>query len=365
MWITELRVFPISRTLDIAACDLSSYQCFFMPACDEVSALLGPFATYLRTERMRGVLTIGRYLSELGAFCSFLRRVHTDGETARHEASALESGRLVRRAHTDAALSAITHLEISAFLRERATISGKPSPAVWNMALSALRAFFAYLNHAEVLTMNPTLKLTRRKVASREKIPPSLDEYVALLEAAEASAGRCRARNVAIVQVLFHTGLRVHELVSLDVDQIEWEARVFRDVPTKGAKWISAPFPDIVAQALEAYLLERAARSEVSEGALFVSTRGARLSIRSVQLIVKALGEAAGIARSVTPHVLRHAFATELDDLGAELADVQASLGHRSRATTERYIHRRNRGRLAAIDALGARVQAARLARAA
>lgn len=364
MWITELRVFPITRNLRIAACDLSGYQCFFMPACDEVSALLGPFATYLRTERMRGVLTIERYLSELGAFCSFLRRVHTDAaDSPQRSGSELPS--LVRRAHTDAALTAITHLEISAFLRERATTSGKPSPAVWNMALSALRAFFAYLNHAEVLTMNPTLKLTRRKVASREKIPPSLDEYVALLEAAEASAGRCRARNVAIVQVLFHTGLRVHELASLDVDQIEWEARVFRDVPTKGAKWISAPFPDIVAQALESCLRERAARSEVSEGALFVSTRGARLSVRSVQLIVKALGEAAGISRSVTPHILRHAFATELDDLGAELADVQASLGHRSRSTTERYIHRRNRGRLAAIDALGARVQAARLARAA
>lgn len=336
-----------------------------MPACDEVSALLGPFATYLRTERMRGVLTIGRYLSELGAFCSFLRRVHADAaDGPRRSGSELPS--LVRRAHTDAALTAITHLEISAFLRERATTDGRPSPSAWNMALSALRAFFAYLNHAEVLTMNPALKLTRRKVASREKIPPSLDEYVALLEAAEASAGPRRARNLAIVQVLFHTGLRVHELVSLDVDQIEWEARVFRDVPTKGAKWISAPFPDIVAQALEAYLRERAARREVSEGALFVSTRGgARLSIRSVQLIVKALGEAAGISRSVTPHVLRHAFATELDDLGAELADVQASLGHRSRATTERYIHRRNKGRLAAIDALGARVQAARLSRAA
>lgn len=213
--------------------------------------------------------------------------------------------------------------------------------------------------------MNPTLKLTRRKVASREKIPPSLDEYTALLKAAESSALRCRTRNVAIVQVLFHTGLRVQSLASLDVDQIEWEARVLRDVPTKGAKWISAPFPDIVAQALEAYLLERAARSEVSEGALFISNRGTRLSVRSVQLIVKALGEAAGISLPITPHIFRHAFATELVEQGTPMPVVQEALGHADITTTQGYVHLKSAGRRQAIDALGARVMAARLSRAA
>lgn len=339
-----------------------------MPAVDELDALVEPFETYMRSERMRGAETVKRYVSELREFCSFARRARTDaanGETTHDEAPARESDSFLQRVHTDAALSAITHHEISAFLRERATTSGRPSPTAWNMALSALRAFFAYLSHAEVLSVNPTLKLARHKIASREKVPPSLDEYRALLKAAEASGPACRKRNVAIVRVLFHTGLRVAELVSLDVDQIEWEARLFRDVPTKGSKWLSAEFPNIVARALEAYLQERAALASVSEGALFLSNRRTRLSVRSVQLIVSALGVSAGISRAVSPHLLRHATATELYDLGTPLGVVQKVLGHASPTTTEGYIHEKNGGRRQAIDALGARVEAAWRSRAA
>lgn len=329
-----------------------------MPAADELDALLGPFETYLRQERMRGAETVKRYVSVLREFCSFLRRAHAD-------AASDESGSLVQRAHTDAALSAITHREISAFLRGRATTSGKPSPTAWNMALSALRALYAYLNHAEVLSMNPTLRIERHKVASREPVPLSLDEFLALVEAAEASGEACRRRNVAIVQLLFHTALRVAELVSLDVDQVDWHARVLRDVRTKGSKWLSAPFNDMVSQSLEAYLAERAEGRTVSEGAVFVSNRRKRLSVRSVQEIVKALGKAAGISRAVTPHLLRHSSATELVELGTPIRVVQEVLGHAAVTTTERYVHVKSGGRRAAIDALGARVEQARRSRAA
>lgn len=329
-----------------------------MPAADEVTALLEPFETYLRQERMRGAETVKRYVSILREFCSFLRCTHAD-------AAGAAPGSLVQRAHTDAALSAITHREISAFLRGRATTSGKPSPTAWNMALSALRAFYAYLNHAEVLAMNPTLKIGRHKVASREPVPLSLDEFLALVEAAEASGERYRRRNVAIVQILFHTALRVAELVSLDIDRVDWGAHVFRDTRTKGSKWLSAPFNDMVSHALEAHVAERAASRTVSEGAVFVSNRGKRLSVRSVQEIVKALGKAAGISRAVTPHLLRHSSASELVELGTPIRVVQEVLGHAAVTTTERYVHVKSGGRRAAIDALGSRVEAARRARAA
>jgi site-specific recombinase XerD len=339
-----------------------------MPAVDELTALLEPFEVYLRQERMRGAETVKRYVSILCDFRSFLRRAHTDAacnEITHNEISAHEPCSLVRRAHTDAALSAITHREISAFLRERATTSGSPSPTAWNMALSALRALYAYLNHAEVLSMNPTLRIERHKVASREPVPLSLDEFLSLVEAAETSGEKYRRRNVAIVQLLFHTALRVAEIVSLDVDRVDWHARVLRDVRTKGAKWLSAPFNDMVSHALEAYVAERAGLRAASEAALFVSNRGKRLSVRSVQEIVKALGKAAGISRAVTPHLLRHSSATELVDLGTPIRVVQEVLGHAAVTTTERYVHVRNGGRRAAIDALGARVEAARRSRAA
>jgi site-specific recombinase XerD len=336
-----------------------------MPAVDELMALLEPFETYLRQERMRGAETVKRYVSTLREFCSFLRRAHTDaasGETARRDVSAHESGNLVRCAHTDAAFSAITHREIASFLRERATTLGRPSPTSWNMALSALRALYAYLNHAEVLSMNPTLKIERQKVTSREPVPLSLDEFLALVEAAEASGERYRRRNVAIVQVLFHTALRVRELVSLDIDRVDWAARIFRDTRTKGSKWLSPPFNDMVSQALEAYVAER---RTVSEGAVFVSNRGKRISVRSVQKIVKALGVSAGISRTVTPHLLRHSSAGELADLGTPIRVVQEVLGHASVITTQRYTAVKNGARRQAIDALGARVEQARRSRAA
>ncbi|HEU4731555.1 MAG TPA: tyrosine-type recombinase/integrase [Kofleriaceae bacterium] len=307
-----------------------------------MTALLEHFEVHLRQERMRGTETVKRYVSILREFCSFLRRVHAD-----------------------AALSEITHRELSAFLRERATTSGTPSPTSWNMALSALRALYAYLNHAEVLPMNPTLRIERHKVASREPVPLSLDEFLALVEAAEASGERYRRRNVAIVQLLFHTALRVAELVSLDVDQVDWHARVLCDVRTKGSKWLSAPFNDMVSQALEAYVAERGASRTVSEGAVFVSNRGKRLSVRSVQGIVKGLGKAAGISRAVTPHLLRHSSASELVELGTPIRVVQEVLGHAAVTTTERYVHVKAGGRRAAIDALGARVEQARRKRAA
>lgn len=308
-----------------------------MVASDEVDALIEAFKGYLREERMRGAETVKRYGVALHEFSDFLRRVHTD-----------------------LSLSAITHRELGAFLRERATTSTKPSPTAWNMALSGLRAFYGYLNHTEALLTNPTLKLERHKIASREPVPLSLDEFLALVAAAEASDEAYRHRNVAIVQVLFHTALRVRELVSLDVDQVDWDARVFRDVRTKGSKWLSAPFNDMVAEALEAHVAARAQQPAASEGALFVSNRRTRLSVRSVQEIVSALGEAAGIARPVTPHLLRHSSATELVELGTPIRVVQEVCGHASVVTTERYVHVKSGARRQAIDALGARVAQAR-----
>ena len=285
------------------------------------------FEAFLRVERHRGAVTIRRYRAIIEAF------VGTRG---------------------DAPLSALTKHECVAFLRRDAGTE-EPSRSVWNLRLAALRSFADYLTQKEVLVHNPTLGIERHRIASREPIPLSLDEFLALVEAAERSGPSC-ARNVAIVQTLFHTALRVAELVSLDVDQVDWDAYLFRDVRTKGEKWLSAPFNDMVAAELERYLAERGRRRMVSVGALFVSNRGTRLSVRAVQLLVSQLGRAAGIARPLTPHILRHSNATELVELGTPLKVVQEICGHASQSTTERYVHARAGAHRAAIDALGVAV---------
>jgi site-specific recombinase XerD len=291
------------------------------------------FETYLRVERRRGASTTARYVDIVRSFVA-----HRE---------ALASGSDLAVADRNDCLE---------FLRSGTVVAGEPSRSVWNLRLSALRAFYQYLVDLEVIAKNPTHRIERHKIASREPIPLSMTEFLDLVEAAERTSPLVRSRNVAIVQVLYNTALRVAEVVSLDVDRVDWDAYAFRDVRTKGNKWLSAKFPDLVAGVLERYLGDRARRKIISEGALFVSERGTRLSIRAVQQLVRDLGTAAGIQRPVTPHLLRHSCATELVDLGTGLKVVQQICGHASQSTTERYVHVRAGADRAAIDALGSAV---------
>lgn len=291
------------------------------------NARLDRFEAFLRVERRRGAMTVQRYRGIVGEFLGGL------GGTP---------------------LASLTKHDCIAFLRGKGDVED-PSRSVWNLRLAALRSFVGYLMHTEVIVQDPTLSIERHKIASREPIPLSLDEFLALVEAA-AKSGAFPARNVAILQTLFHTALRVSELVSLDVDQLDWDAYVFRDVRTKGSKWLSAPFNDMAAEALEKHLADRGKQRQVTEGALFLSNRGTRLSTRSIQQLVSELGKEAGIGRPVTPHILRHSSATELVELGTPLKVVQEICGHASSATTEKYIHARAGAHRTAVDALGVAV---------
>ena len=303
-----------------------------MTASDEVNGLVQPFEAYLREERMRGKATVKRYVAIVRDFALYLRS-----------------------AHPELVLAATTHREITLFLRETATKGDAPSPTAWNMSLAALRAFHGYLVRSERLRADPTAWIERHRVASKEPVPLSLEEFLALLEAAEKSSAGLR--NAALVLTLYHTAIRVQELVSLDLIQVDRTSYVFRDVRTKGGKWLSAPFNDMTAAALEAYLATRPEASAAEP--LFLSRRGSRLSVRAVQELLSKLGPAAGIARPVTPHLLRHSSATELAELGTPLRVVQEVCGHASVTTTERYVHVRSGARTLAIQALGRRVEAA------
>jgi len=168
----------------------------------------------------------------------------------------------------------------------------------------------------------------------------------------EKSPKLYRSRNTALVQVMFHSALRVSEVVSLDLHQVDFQGHLFMNIRTKGDKQISLPFPDLVSEALERYLKDR---EPTSDEALFLSNRGTRMSVRAVQRLLNDYGRMAGIPRPVTPHLLRHSGATELADL-APLRVVQEILGHSSPEVTARYVHVASDARRLAINALGKKV---------
>jgi integrase/recombinase XerC len=141
-------------------------------------------------------------------------------------------------------------------------------------------------------------------------------------------------RDRAILELLWASGLRVSEVAGLDVDDVELAEATVR-VLGKGSHERIVPFGRHAARALALYVEGRGA----PRGALFVNARGRRLSVRSIHTIVRDAARAAGIVRRVSPHTLRHTFATHLLDAGADLRVIQELLGHRRLSTTQRYTH--------------------------
>jgi integrase/recombinase XerC len=160
-----------------------------------------------------------------------------------------------------------------------------------------------------------------------------IDEAQLLVDG-KAIGGAARERDVLILELLYATGLRVSELVGLDVDDVDRAGLTVR-VLGKGRKERIVPFGGRAAHALDVYLGRSAAR----RGPLFTNRRGGRLSARAVHGIVRRSAAASGIARRVSPHTLRHTFATHLLDAGADLRVIQELLGHSRLSTTQRYTH--------------------------
>lgn len=280
---------------------------------------------------MLGSRTIARYRDEVHRFAEFLKELPAPPEIGEADKKVL-----------------VTYLR-------RPTSAGKaPSQSTWNNRLAALRALYEFLFQEEVITVNPALRIERQRVPRPDRLPLSLDEVLALVDAAGRYSPEGYAkRNVALVQVFFHCALRVAEVVSLDLDQVDFENRVLLNVRTKGNKRLSVLFNDVVTEALEAYLIERGKiLAGGAEAALFLSRRQRRLSVRAVENLVKHYAELAGISRPVSPHLLRHASATELAEF-VNLRVVQEHCGHASVTTTERYVHVNRSQRRRAVDSLG------------
>lgn len=211
--------------------------------------------------------------------------------------------------------------------------------------LSALRTFFRYMLREKILEIDPLVGITGPKIGRSIPVFLTVDETFLLLDMPQEQ-DTFMARDAAILELLYSTGMRVSELVSRDMADLDFAEEVLR-VRGKGNKERLVPVGRPAIEAVrgwlpqrEQLLAERAVRGNtVDKAPLFLNGRGGRLTSRSVERMVRAYGERAGISQIVTPHALRHSFATHLLEMGADLRSVQELLGHASLSTTQRYTH--------------------------
>ncbi|MDK9708592.1 MAG: tyrosine recombinase XerC [Desulforhopalus sp.] len=242
----------------------------------------------------------------------------------------------------EVALESISAQNVRSFI---VSLHGHNSSASVARKLSALRTFFRFAVRRGMVASDPLIGITGPKAGRFIPVFLTVDETFALLEA-PGGQDAYMFRDRAMLELLYSTGMRVSELASRNLDDLDFTTEVLR-VRGKGNKERLVPVGLPAIEAVNGWLpqrlqliRERAERGlPVEQDAMFLNGRGTRLTTRSVERMVKGYGERAGISQIVTPHALRHSFATHLLEMGADLRSVQELLGHASLSTTQRYTH--------------------------
>jgi integrase/recombinase XerC len=279
------------------------------------------FEHYLKKERNASAHTVRAYMGDLETFLSFLANRYYSG-------SEISAGSIP--------LSEIDNLKIRAYLA--CLHSESASRRSIARKLSAVRAFFRLMQREGVVENNPAADVSTPKLPQRLPKFLSADEMKQLLEAppADTPAG---IRDRAIIETLYSTGVRVAELASMklaDLDLLGGEVRVIG----KGSKQRFVLLGRFAVEALREYLRVRMTLDKgLSENRVFLSQNGRPLQVRDIHRIVSKYAKLLWYNKRVSPHTLRHSFATHLLDGGADLRDVQELLGHSMLSTTQIYTH--------------------------
>ncbi len=241
-----------------------------------------------------------------------------------------------------------THRDFRRFL---SSLSGAGyAKTTVNRRLSAVRSFYSWLVREGVIESNPAAVVSSPKLPKPLPHVLSQEDVEKLLECADASTP-AGALDAALVELLYASGARIGEVASLDVDRIDFSDKSVR-LFGKGSKERIVPLYPAALRALDAYLAHArpvllanhkggltAEEAADAQRALFINARGARMSERSLRARFEKLLARAGLAGMATPHTMRHTFATEVLDGGADLRSVQEMLGHASLSTTQIYTH--------------------------
>jgi integrase/recombinase XerC len=280
---------------------------------------IADFTIHLR-DRNRSPITIARYTDLLRRFARF--------------ACAELHQKTIMPDQIDKALVVL-------FVREGGVTGAQASAATRNSRLAAIRAFFRYLVAEERLARDPTVSIHSASQPERAPTFLTAEEFTKLRCTVEGHASEFYLRrDMAILVTLWNSGLRLAELLSLDLAVVDFEAEVFRAVRRKGGKVLPVYFNVDVTIALRRWLWQRREYPGAATNlALFLSDRGRRLSPRAVEDLVAKYAKLAGIDKHVTPHVLRHSTATALVRAGVGIEVVADVLAHSSLDTTRHYVH--------------------------
>ncbi|HEX7296189.1 MAG TPA: tyrosine recombinase XerC, partial [Pyrinomonadaceae bacterium] len=266
-----------------------------------------------------------------------LRNYRIDLEQFLHHLAGPESN----KKRTTPSVEEIDHLTIREWL---ATLhSAQKSKSSIARKLAALRTFFQFLVREGLLELNPAKLVSTPR--QEKKLPNhlSVEEAVRFIESPDIETDLGK-RDRAMLELMYATGVRVAELTTMNIGDIDFRSQLIR-VTGKRRKQRVVPFGDPAGEALRNYLkirdkfLLNAPVSERDEEALFLNYQGTRITTRSVgRMVDKYIRLCAGI-HNISPHALRHSFATHLLDSGADLRDIQELLGHARLSTTQVYTH--------------------------
>jgi integrase/recombinase XerC len=279
------------------------------------------FAEHLKYERNVSAHTLRNYLSDLEQFHDYLCPLDKAGNRPQID---------VRQ---------IDHITIREYLsvlyrgrRKKTSIARK---------LASLRAFFKYLCREEVVELNPAKLVSSPRLDKKLPRVLSVDDVVRFIETPETDTVLGK-RDRAILELLYATGMRVAELTALDMNDVDFKndsVRVFG----KGRKERIVPYGAKAKDALKLYLgvrgelLVEAAGQELDPMALFLNYQGTRITTRSVGRMIDKYVRECAVANNISPHSLRHSFATHLLSAGADLRAIQELLGHARLSTTQIY----------------------------
>ena len=207
--------------------------------------------------------------------------------------------------------------------------------------VAAIKSFFHFLASEDVVEDDPTATLDSPKVKKRLPVTLSYEDVARLLAVPAESDTPKSIRDRALLELLYATGMRVTEIVSLDLEDINLASATVRVTRGKGGKERIIPIHGRAVEALDRYLSKGRLQllRDPSERSMFLNHRGQRLTRQGLWLIIKHYVHEAGIASEVTPHTLRHSFATHLLNGKADLRHVQELLGHANISTTQIYTH--------------------------
>lgn len=273
------------------------------------------FCHFLERERNASPLTVENYGRDLALFADFLAKRNLAGGAA-------------------ADPKKISVVIVRSFIASRHGLESKVTVA---RRLSALRSFFRFLRERGETTFNPAQLLPTPQREQRLPRFMEVDQVRQFLEAIEGADWQ-DVRDRAIFEVIYAAGLRISEVLGLSLQDIDDEARLVK-VLGKGNKERIVPFGVPARQALARWLQVRASRPGGASTVVFLNARGGRLGPRQVQASMRKWMQTVGLRLGVTPHGLRHSFATHLLNEGADLRAIQELLGHESLSTTQKYTH--------------------------